>query len=1109
MIQPVKKVIRASAGTGKTYRLSLEFIGLLLQYRKVGIHFSEILVITFTKKATAEIRERIFEHMYHILKNDKNGQELRSNIESFFSIRITEDDLAALKEIYIDMLTNKHLVQISTIDSFTNNIFKTIISPYLGMTDYIVQPSIDDDVKDELYRSILQDENTLSVFRSFFERSELRTINDYERFIESVIRHRWAFHLIKSSNAERPFEQTDETTQELLTAFQGAFEEFAHTFQNHLNQDYPEKPARDVLNKDYYNLLSTISPNLTLAEIASVFVKITGDSEYVKKYYDLLLAEKTNIWNGSKVLRKKTDAELKEKLLAQLEKTRILLADYIFADLLLHEESDLFHIIEHVLNKYDDLKFRDKVFTHDDVSYYTFKYLYDPELSLIDGDFVSNSFYEYLSTYTRFVLIDEFQDTSIIQYKILLPIVREVISGAGVKDYGGAIVVGDEKQSIYGWRGGERDLLLNMPAVLHDADELTLDTSYRSDENIITFVNEVFAHPSLHTSLHEQQIEWPYTPINAAKKNGAGYVELFLRNTARGKESSNQIATPEEAVREFLQHTLQSPMYKDNIQSGNVAILARRNADLDIFAAALDELKIPYMLESSNSILEHRAIKPIYFFLQFLIYNEWTDLLSFCRSDIVLIDTPQLKEILLTVRDSERASWDVFGILHSCAHIPEVHKFITVWQSVMHDTDPFSIVQKLIEAYNIPGHFSQESDYKNINRFLTLISDFMANNRDYSHSLKGLLDFCRDEKDSDTFKQVGLDDANAITLMTVHKSKGLEFDTVFLYWQLSGGSGRSSREMRPYLDYDAGYTQVTNYALTFNFDNIIKHSSQRAFVENVERREAIEELNNFYVALTRAKSNLYLCFTYKKSKGFAELLNDKKTEKGIPLLFAEHVLGLFQNKYHYVHYDENRDVGNMGEVAGASKQNASAPADDLSYLKEYLNPDRSTMAIIDEEQVEREEHVDFKTVFLENNVVEIGNVVHYYLSFIKTATEAEKSLARKKTRSFYGTLIPVRDIENILDKVDIFISNHPDIFSRRWTHIYTEFTLFDQNGREQRIDRFMVDEERKIVEIIDYKTGHILEPEQIDTYIDIIQALPLVKKEGYNVTGQFLEIDVK
>ncbi len=1107
MIQPVKKVIRASAGTGKTYRLSLEFIGLLLQYRPFGLHFSEILVITFTKKATAEIRERIFEHIHAILQGDDSGRELRANIESFFNITISADDLTALRDIYVDMLTNKHLVQISTIDSFTNSIFKTIITPYLGLTDYVVQPAIDDDVKDELYRSILQDEHKLALFRSFFERSELRTIHDYENFVESVIRNRWAYHLIKTAETTRPF-VTATSAEERLEAFQSAFSDFAQTLQQYLNQEHADKSVKEVLNNDYALLILNALDQPQIGDISTGFIKIVSNVEELRKNASLLLDDQKNIWNGSKLLRKKSDSDIKEDLLAKLERARLLLADYLFAELLLSEEADLFQIIEHVLNKYDELKFRDKVFTHDDVSYYTFKYLYDPELSLIDGDFVSNSFYEYLSTYTRFVLIDEFQDTSIIQYKILLPIVREVISGAGIKEYGGAIVVGDEKQSIYGWRGGERDLLLNMPAVMHGASELTLDTSYRSDENIISFVNMVFAHPSLHESLREQNIEWPYTPIHAFKKNGAGYVELVLRNIAYGSDSNNQIASAEEAVREFLQHSLQSPMYKDRIRSGKTAILARRNADLDIFAAALDELKIPYMLESSNSILQHRAIKPIFLFLQFFVYHEWMDLLAFLRSDIVLVQAHHLKDILLAYRDNRQDTSNVAGILQSCTHIPEVAKFLPFWQGLA-DVDPFIIVQRVIEEYNITGHFSQESDVKNINHFLMLIAEFIANNRDYPKSLKGLLDFFRDKGDNETFKQVGLDDTNAITLMTIHKSKGLEFDTVFLYWQLSGGSGRSFREMRPYIEYDAGYTSVNNYLLTFNYDGLVSKSSQRAFTDAVDRREAIEELNNFYVALTRAKSNLYLCFTYRKKDGFAALLNDKKTEKGIPLLFAEHLFGIFQNNYNSIQYDENRDVGYVGEVVGTVKNIPSAAAQELFYLRDYLDTDRSGTAVIDEEQIAREEHVDFKTVFLQNNAVEIGNLVHHYLSFIKTATAEEKERARGKTRSFYGTLIPLPEIEKILIIVNAFIDAHPDVFSPHWTHIYTEFTLFDQHGREQRIDRFMVNEENKTIEIIDYKTGHILEPEQIESYINIIQFLPLVKKEGYSVSGRFLEIDVR
>ncbi|MBN1465433.1 UvrD-helicase domain-containing protein, partial [candidate division KSB1 bacterium] len=913
MMLPVKKIIRASAGTGKTYRLSLEYIGLLLQYSRHGLHFSEILVITFTKKATAEIRERIFDHLHHILSRDSEGVQLMRHLESFFALKITDKDLAALCDIHVDMLTNKHLVQISTIDSFTNTIFKTIISPYLGIIDYEVQPTLDDKTRDELYRTILEDKDRLATFRAFFERTELKTIADYEQFIDSVIRNRWAFHLVSASTPTRPFAGAVIETDALCKRFREEFAAFARDLQDYLNAEYAEKRLNDVLNTDYVNLVSEIMPAAGIADVSSAFCGLIEDEETLLKNHALLLDEKKNIWNGARILRKKSDAATKEHLIETLQRARLLLADYLFAKLLLPEEQDLLHIVAAILDKYDQLKFRDRIFTHDDISYYTFKYLYDPELSLIEGDSVSNSFYEYLSTYTRFILIDEFQDTSIIQYKIVSPIIREVSSGAGVKEYGGVILVGDEKQSIYGWRGGERDLLLTMPTAMPDSQQLTLDTSYRSDENIIGLINAIFDHPALHEQLKTMKIDWPYTPVRAAKANGAGYAEIYLRNTTTSKGMDNAISSPTEAIREFLQQTLHSPAYKDHLR-GKTAILARRNVDLDDFATALDELGIPYMQESSTSLLDHRAIKPVYLLLHYLVYGDFFDLLRFLRSDAVLLDTTELKQLLLAFRDAQDKS-DVPAILEACAHIPAVRQVRRFMASIaMHD-DPFSVVQKIIEEYNIIGRFALQSDNKNVHQFLLHASGFGAKG-EYEKSLAGFLDYCRQEKDRESFSQVGLEDSDAIALMTIHKSKGLEFDNVLLYWNLSGGN-QSVRQLRPYLHYSPDYGAVNNYLYTFNYDKIVSQSSQRHFIAESERRLAIEELNTLYVALTRAKSNLFLCITYQKSGGFENMLGDAKKEKEMATLFIEHLRTVFQQNYEFIHFDENRERGYMGQLGAA------------------------------------------------------------------------------------------------------------------------------------------------------------------------------------------------
>ena len=1105
MIRSVKKVIRASAGTGKTYRLSLEYIGLLLQFFRHGLHFSEILVITFTKKATAEIRERIFSQLRDIIDQNESGQQLEQNLTEFFGLSINEDERRLLRGIYVDMLTNKQQVQISTIDSFTHTIFKTIIAPYLGITDFDIKTQIDDFILDELYRSILEDEAKLSTFRSFFERSELKKINDYEAFIQSVIRNRWVFHLIRSSQGQRSFEELYQRPDILLDELKAAFADFGAEFQKYLNVDHAEKSAKDVLLGAYFSLLYSLAPTIQLQDVESVLNALAADETLLAKHASLLLDDSKNVWHGGKLLRKKTDAPIKERLSDFWAQTRRLLADYLFAAFLLPEEKELLDIADFVIQRYDELKFRDKVFTHDDISYLTFKYLYDPELSLIDRDYVANSFYEHLSALTRFVLIDEFQDTSILQYKILLPIIREVISGAGIKEYGGAIVVGDEKQSIYGWRGGERDLLLKMPQVMHEGQDITLDTSYRSDENIITFVNALFAHSSLQQSLENRSIDWAHAPIHAAKKNGLGHVGFFLRNFSRGQTNNNKISTEEEAIREFLRGSLGQLLDDRNVSIRNTAILARRNKDLDAIAHALDEMGVRYMQESSRSILDHQAIKPVYLLFRFLVYGDFYDLLSFLRSDIVLLDAGELKELLLAYRDAPEKS-NSGEILRSCLHIADVNKLHQFLVSV-ENFDIFLLAQRIVEEYNIIGRFDGESDAKNIDHFLMLISSFCRTNREYPISLKGFLDYCGNEKDSDLFNQVGLDEVNAISLMTIHKSKGLEFDNVFLYWNLSSGQWTGRREMHAYLEYATDYSSIQNYLLAFNYNSIIEHSSQSQFVKDVERRQAIEELNNFYVALTRAKSNLFLGFTYKKSDGFAKLFDKNSDKTSMALLFVEHVRSLFAQQYQFHTYDLNRDAGGFGEIVPVSGR-SDVEQEKGGNLADYLNTDRKSFLVVDKERQRLEEHVDFKSVFLKSRAVDIGSIVHYYLSFIKRGTSEEKESAKKRTLTYYGSLLSADAFPALFQDVDVFIKKNDDLFSRRWSHIFTEHTMFTTEGKEIRIDRMMVDEDARLVHIVDFKTGHLFEEEQIETYIAAIKSLPIVNKNGYTIEGYFRKIEL-
>jgi len=190
-------MIRASAGTGKTYRLSLEFINLLLKYR---IDFEEILVITFTRKATAEIRERIFEHLHNIVNNTKEGKAIINSLQKDINpnLKFNSEDIEFLKNTYQKMLTNKSNVSVSTIDSFINTVFSGVIAPYHNFVDFQLDNNINDEYLPEIFEHILKDEK-LKDYKNIFLNSKQRNLESFDQFIKDIINYRWLFEFIDRS----------------------------------------------------------------------------------------------------------------------------------------------------------------------------------------------------------------------------------------------------------------------------------------------------------------------------------------------------------------------------------------------------------------------------------------------------------------------------------------------------------------------------------------------------------------------------------------------------------------------------------------------------------------------------------------------------------------------------------------------------------------------------------------------------------------------------------------------------------------------------------------------------------------------------------------------
>lgn len=1076
-------IIRASAGTGKTYRLSLEFINLLLSKR---IDFKEILVITFTKKATAEIRERIFEHLHNIVHNTEKAQEIIKGLKIINpESKFDAENIEFLKNTYQKMLTNKSEVNISTIDSFINAVFSGIIAPFRNIVDYRIDNNINDEYLPEIYQHILKDSN-LKIYENIFLQAKRRNLEQFNNFIKDVINYRWLFEFINLTE----FSETDieKKKEECFLAYKKNLSEFLQLLTTEIKLYLDKKDEKitwdKLLQKDYYNLLEG-QIDFNLLEADDLYEQLYNwftETAFIEENYSLLLDDK-NLWMGNRI----RNPELKPIF----QEVQHKLAEYLFYEKALNEQFNIISLAVEILKIYDKIKFRDKIFTHSDISYYTFRYLYDPELSIIDNNNILNIFYEQLSYNVRFILIDEFQDTSILQWKIFQPLINETLSGEGQKPYGDLIVVGDEKQAIYGWRGGERRLLAGFHELLNfDMQTDSLTTSFRSKPILMNWINRLFSSEFLTFNN-----DWNYSNIDSFKKQD-GFVQVHFRNREKIEGIQQEKLDQVHIYHEFVNETLLPLIKEGKITLHDTAILMRKNKELEEMATVLDEAGISYTLESSGSLFDHRAIKPILHILKFIVYEDPIELIKFLRSDIVLIHPNELKQILSVYKNA--ANLDEFFQQTSDNH------YLNILQKIRNTRNSIvNVVKTIVEEFNITKLFSAEIELKNIHRFLGIAIEFENTNHEHTIDLPGFLSYCRALAEKDEYSQLGQTFSDAIKLLTIHKSKGLQFETVFTLFDVTSTLGRNYPGLKLYYDFADNFRDLQDFALTYNFDKILKKSNKRELVEKVEKRNAGEELNNIYVALTRAKNNLFIYLHYKKQGDLEKFIGEIKDDSSVLKNITKTIFNEFSDDIKSI--SDVHQIIEYGKITKDVSEEEIQKSATLPFAGKF-------MELFDWEEISeiKQENIhQIKKEFLENKSVLTGNIVHFYLSNIDYDNEQNNRIAFNRTIAKYGSLMHRDKIQKIIEKTNGFIQKNIELFSKdNWDKVFNEYSVFDSFGKEFRIDRMMVNSKNKEILIIDFKTGAHYEEEQLDIYKEILEKLAIVKNDKYSVKTRFVEVEI-
>lgn len=1015
-----RKILKASAGTGKTYRLSIEYIASLLNNE----NFENILVMTFTKKATAEIRERILEHLELITNNFPEGEEILNNIIKLHpEIKINKNKL---EYVYKEILKNKEKIKIYTIDSFTNLLFKKAVAPHLNIYNYeIISDNKNREYVQQLFEKIINNRSLFNQIKHFFLDNAEKDIDAYFEIINSILNSRWKFLLINRK----------ERTLKTNTDYFIPLEEGINILKEIAKLKEKEDEFDTFLSKDFKKYYC---------------MDISSKKKFIEDNHKLFFnSSALKFWNGVKT-RGKNVAGLKEQMEDYFLDFKGKLAAHVYNHFIIPFEDQLFDFSNMLFDLYDNIKLFEKKFTHTDISTYTYKYFYDEKLNLIKQNKVTDYFHQLIGGNISTVFIDEFQDTSILQWKILNPILDSA-------EY--VICVGDSKQSIYGWRGGEKKLFDNLENIIRDADNEFMDISYRSQKNIIKFINSFF---------HKNSELWEYSSVKHLPQKNQGYVYTYIENKDTEISSINKMVD----------------ILKSEITNySNVGIVARTKKQLNIIAETLNEENIPFITNDGNCIVEHKALKGVYSFLKFLTYGDYFYLIELLRSDIINIEEESLKEMIIhssDIIDYLNYKNDSLDIIQNLP-LKQVLAFVKGFKKK--ELLRFKIesekgarldnlAKSIIEELKLTEIFSSNSDRKNIYKFYELIRNF--------NDLNSFINFVEENRDEEALKQVAIEEQNAVKLMTIHKSKGLEFETEFLYWELTSNRNYD-KGLKFYLELDEMFTNTKDYLLTnTNYSNILNHLNLD-FKSNENIKEQIEEINNLYVAITRPKKNLFL-FLNTKTK--ADKLNKKENFflKGLKKSFLNDDLNEISEK----------SIGKFYESPNKIENVEKSNIEDINFKEWFENTELNSE--VQSQTIFRKQNTDYKMSIEKEIKRKTGLAIHEYLMFIKYATIDEMDLAKMKTISKYGNMFGMKKIDSIIKRVEKFIEKyknhkiHGNIFNTKFK-IFTEYEIFDENDSNRTkyiIDRLMIDEEKKIVFIYDFKTGGYKE-EQLELYKKIVQ----------------------
>lgn len=1041
-------IYRSSAGSGKTFTLVKEYLKLILRRPR---DFQHILAITFTNKATEEMKSRVLKSLLEIAKGEATA--MAAVLTDEFDGELTPKVIQLrAEEAYELIIHNYSRFEISTIDSF----FSRVVRSFSRELDIPMSYEL------EMNTALALDEAVAQLFRSLGQQKELRLWLEQYTFEQIENDKSWNVegniqelgrNLFKEQFQEG-FIHVDVTLArltELVAEMKKVIDQYKRTMKAAARQAIKSIEEAGLGIDDFTG--KSRGPVNTFFKVAE-----KEDFELNKTFLATANGEKS--WYA----KKSDKADQIEQLLAGSFGEAI---DTLLKCVNNHERNYrttlalfrniyAFGLLEALNSNLKDYRDEQNIMLISDNNA-----LIREIVRQDDAPFI----FEKIGSFFKHVLIDEFQDTSNFQWNNLLPLVLNSLATGNE-----VLIVGDVKQSIYRFRGGNMRLLLeqvgkdlaNFREVIHYKN---LEENYRSLEGIVQFNNAFFDKlpKSLDRIEHVNDmafVERAYEGHRQIPKQAAGgYVQVLLYQA----DESIDLSWKERALESLVTNI------RENLKLGydhsDILILVNRNGDMPDIAAHLLANDLPFVSERSLMLGNNDLIRFLIETLYFLQSEE---------DDIGLVNLTHLYRKMKGEQHLDHLIKRTYTA-HDLAGLGLPERFLDNRRSLA-QLPLFDLVEQLLLLFD----FRAESDV-----FIQKFQDLLLEQTQKGiHSIHGFLEWWQEQGKDSTI--AGNENTNAVKIMSVHKSKGLEAPIVMMpfadYSFLPNAKLHSfwTREVPEYL------SDLSFVPLNYSKAGLINTDFEEAFLEET-LESVMDSLNKTYVAFTRAREKLYVSGPHQTPKAHGSF---HRINHFLEVILDDCELDIVkQEEDHLLKYEYQSNLPKTAEPEPGEEVTEMDTYPRASYIDHLsIRPDSDRFFMLQD------------TEGAEN--ISMGHQVHEVLSLMANAFDAEAVIKQLLAE---GTVF-AKDVDKIKERVNRLMQ-HPQM--QQWFaadyEVLTEREL-SYGGKLLRPDRVMVKGDEAI--ILDYKKEkkEAAHEAQVKRYVEAVNALGYAKTTGYIVYVDPVEI---